>query len=182
MALTEVGAFILSRFQEVIKIYFDSGKLNKRITFISYLETKNEIGQLIQQPVPIKTVWAFLEPIRGHQQTEAQRLSNETTYKILTRYHKGINQEMLINYEGTHMTFIEMFQSFGFPVACVAALGVYIAKVQNESRADSKEREDKLFTQLGELSATNKMLLETNAVLARDINTKLDQIVANIKG
>ena len=80
------------------------------------------------------------------------------------------------------MTFIEMFQSFGFPVACVAALGVYIAKVQNESRADSKEREDKLFTQLGELSATNKMLLETNAVLAKDINTKLDQIVANIKG
>ena len=81
------------------KIHFDSGKLNKRITFISYSEAQNEIGQLIQQPVPIKTVWAFLEPIRGYQQTEAQRLSNETTYKILTRYHKGINQEMLIRYE-----------------------------------------------------------------------------------
>ena len=80
-------------------MYFKSGKLNKRITFITYSETQNEIGQLIQQPVPIKTVWAFLEPIRGHQQMEAQRLSNETTYKILTRYHKGITQEMLINYE-----------------------------------------------------------------------------------
>ena len=86
--------------EEVKTVHFDSGKLNKRITFISYLEIQNEIGQLIQQPVPIKTVWAFLEPIRGHQQTEAQRLSNETTYKILTRYHKGINQEMLISYEG----------------------------------------------------------------------------------
>ena len=83
-----------------MKVHFDSGKLNKRITFIAYLEATNKIGQLIQQPVPIKTVWAFLEPIRGYQQTEAQRLSNETTYKILTRYHKGINQEMLINYEG----------------------------------------------------------------------------------
>ena len=82
------------------KIHFDSGKLNKRITFISYSETANEIGQLIQQSMPIKKVWAFLEPIRGHQQTEVQRLSSETTYKILTRYHKGINQEMLINYEG----------------------------------------------------------------------------------
>ena len=100
MALTEVGAFILSQFQEVIKIYFDSGKLNKRIIFISYSEAQNQIGQLIQQPVPIKTVWAFLEPLRGHQQTEAQRLSNETTYKILIRYYKGINQEMLVNYEG----------------------------------------------------------------------------------
>jgi len=81
-------------------MYFDSGKLNKRIIFIFYSEIENEIGQLIQKPVPIKTVWAFLEPIRGYQQTEAQRLSSETTYKILTRYHKGINQEMLINYEG----------------------------------------------------------------------------------
>ena len=83
-----------------MKVHFGSGKLNKRITFISYLEIQNKIGQLIQQPIPIKTVWAFLEPIRGHQQTEAQRLSNETTYKILIRYYKGINQEMLINYEG----------------------------------------------------------------------------------
>jgi len=85
--------------KEYKQIHFDSGKLNKRITLISYSEIEKEIGQLIQKPVPIKTVWAFLEPIRGHQQTEAQRLSNETTYKILTRYHKGITQEMLINYE-----------------------------------------------------------------------------------
>ncbi|MDU7536717.1 MAG: hypothetical protein E7K67_06920 [Peptostreptococcaceae bacterium] len=53
--------------------------------------------------------------------------------------------------------------------------------MQAEQRADSKEREEKLLTQLGEMSATNKMLLETNAILARDINTKLDQIVQNIK-
>ena len=46
---------------------------------------------------------------------------------------------------------------------------------------EQKEREEKLLTQLGEMSATNKMLLETNAILARDINTKLDQIVQNIK-
>lgn len=81
-------------------IHFDSGKLNRRITLVTYSESENEIGQLIQQPVPIKAVWAFIEPLRGHQQTEAQRLSSETTYKILTRFHKGINQEMLINYEG----------------------------------------------------------------------------------
>ncbi len=80
------------------------------------------------------------------------------------------------------MSFLEILQDFGFPVACVVCLGFYVAKVQSETRADSKEREDRLLTQLGEMSATNKMLLETNAVLAKDINTKLDQIVANIKG
>lgn len=67
-------------------------------------------------------------------------------------------------------------------MACVVCLGFYIAKVQNESRMDSKEREERLLTQLGEMSATNKTLLETNAVLAKDINTKLDQIAANIRG
>ena len=80
------------------------------------------------------------------------------------------------------MTVIELLQDFGFPVACVVCLGFYVAKVKSETRADSKEREEKLLNQLGEMSATNKMLLETNAVLAKDINTKLDQIVANIKG
>ena len=69
-----------------------------RIIIISYSGIINEIRQIIQQPIPIKKVWAFLEPIRGYQQKEAQRLSNETTYKILTRYHKEITQESLINY------------------------------------------------------------------------------------
>ena len=80
------------------------------------------------------------------------------------------------------MSFIELLQSVGFPVACVAVLGYYVAKVQNENRQDTKEREERLLSHLEELSQTNKALLETNAVLAKDINTKLDQIVANIKG
>lgn len=78
------------------------------------------------------------------------------------------------------MTGIELIQQFGFPVACVICLGWYVAKVQNETRQDSKEREEKLLTQLGEMSATNKMLLETNAVLAKDINAKLDRLMDNM--
>ena len=79
------------------------------------------------------------------------------------------------------MNFIDLLQTFGFPVACVVVLGFYIAKVQNESRADSKEREEKLLLQLGEMSATNRTLLETNAVLAKEINAKLDRLVESIK-
>ena len=90
------------------------------------------------------------------------------------------------------MDYIEVLQSFGFPIACVVALGYYIARVQKENREDSekretayrqdtKEREERLLTQLGEMSATNRMLLETNAVLAKDINTKLDKIAESIR-
>lgn len=78
------------------------------------------------------------------------------------------------------MTAVELIQQFGFPVACVICLGFYVAKVQNETRQDSKEREEKLLTQLGEMSATNRTLLETNAVLAKDINTKLDRLMDNM--
>lgn len=78
------------------------------------------------------------------------------------------------------MSAIELIQQFGFPVACVICLGWYVAKVQAETRVDSKDREDKLLSQLGEMSATNKMLLETNAVLAKDINSKLDRLMVNM--
>lgn len=79
------------------------------------------------------------------------------------------------------MNYLELLQTVGFPIACVAVLGYYVAKVQNENRNDSKYREERLLGHLEELSRTNRALLETNAVLAKDINTKLDQIVANIK-
>ena len=75
------------------------------------------------------------------------------------------------------MNFIEVFQNFGFPVACVISLGLYIAKVQNESRADSKEREERLLGQLSEMSNTNKLLLETNTILAKDVEVKLDKVL-----
>ena len=91
------------------------------------------------------------------------------------------------------MNYIDILQGFGFPIACVIALGTYIAKVQKENREDNerrenlyrqdaKDREERLLTQLGEMSATNKMLLETNAVLAKDINSKLDKLIEDIKG
>lgn len=80
------------------------------------------------------------------------------------------------------MNFIELLPTVGFPIACVAVLGYYVSKVQNENRQDTKEREERLLGHLQELSQTNRTLLETNAVLVKDINTKLDQIVANIKG
>lgn len=43
---------------------------------------------------------------------------------------------------------------------------------------DSADREARLMEELGEVTATNRMLLETNMVLAREINAKLDQIIS----
>lgn len=72
----------------------------------------------------------------------------------------------------------ELLQSFGFPVACVICLGGYIARVQFEQRVDSKQREERLYASLEESSKTNKLLLETNAVIVKEIDKKLDMLVS----
>ncbi len=78
----------------------DIGRTNKRITFCRYEETENALSQIGQVLKEIKTVWASVEPTRGREYQEAQRIRPELTYKVTTRYHKGIMPDMLIKYKG----------------------------------------------------------------------------------
>ena len=79
-------------------MHFDSGKLNKRISFLTKGEIENEIGQTVHEEITFKTVWASVEPMRGYEQTVAERKSPETVYHITTRYHKDITSDMVILY------------------------------------------------------------------------------------
>ena len=54
--------------------------------------------QIEQVLIEVKTVWASVEPTRGREYQEAQRIRPELTYKITTRYHKGITPDMLIKF------------------------------------------------------------------------------------
>lgn len=64
----------------------DVGRLNKRITFLKYTETENELGSTIQELAPYKTVWASVEPVNGKEYYEAQVTRNELTWNIYIRY------------------------------------------------------------------------------------------------
>lgn len=77
----------------------DIGRTNKRITFCKYEEKENELLQTEQILTGIKTVWASVEPTRGREYQEAQRIRPELTYKITTRYHKGITPDMFIKFK-----------------------------------------------------------------------------------
>jgi len=79
----------------------DIGRTNKRITFCQYEEKENGLSQMEQVLTKIKTVWASVEPTRGREYQEAQRIRPELTYKITTRYHKGITPDMFIQW-GNH--------------------------------------------------------------------------------
>ena len=77
----------------------DIGRTNKRITFCKYAEEQNALLQTEQVLKPVKTVWASVEPTRGREYQEAQRVRPELTYKITTRYHKEITPDMLIKFK-----------------------------------------------------------------------------------
>lgn len=77
----------------------DIGRTNKRITFCRYTEKQNELLQTETALEEIKTVWASVEPTRGREYQEAQRIRPELTYKITTRYHKEVTPDMFIKFK-----------------------------------------------------------------------------------
>ena len=77
----------------------DIGRMNKRVTFLRHEERENGLLQMEQAIVPAFTDWAGVEPTRGREYQEAQRIRPELTYKVTTRYHKGIEPDMLIQYK-----------------------------------------------------------------------------------
>lgn len=79
------------------------GRLNKRITFCRYTESVNELKQTVQQLEPYKTVWASVEPLKGREYLEAQKVQPELTYRITTRYHRDIAPDMIIKYQGREL-------------------------------------------------------------------------------
>lgn len=86
----------------------DIGRTNKRITFCKYAEEQNELLQTEQVLKPVKTVWASVEPTRGREYQEAQRVRPELTYKITTRYHKEITPDMLIKFKDRYFQMVSI--------------------------------------------------------------------------
>lgn len=86
----------------------DIGRTNKRITFCRYEEKENALLQTEQTLTKVKTVWASVEPTRGREYQEAQRVRPELTYKITTRYHKGITPDMQIRFQNRYFDIISI--------------------------------------------------------------------------
>lgn len=76
----------------------DIGRTDKRITFCRYEDKENALMQTEKVLTEVKTVWASVEPTRGREYQEAQRIRPELTYKVTTRYHKGVTSEMFIKF------------------------------------------------------------------------------------
>lgn len=86
----------------------DIGRMNKRVTFCGRSEKKNALNQTEHVLEEIKTVWAGVEPTRGREYQEAQRIRPELTYKITTRYHTGITPDMLVKFQDRFFSIISI--------------------------------------------------------------------------
>lgn len=80
-------------------IDLDIGRTNKRITFCRYKEDFNDLHQLVQVIEKVRTVWASVEPKKGTDNTEADKVRSELTYVITTRYFKDVTQDMFIQFK-----------------------------------------------------------------------------------
>ena len=91
--------------------------------------------------------------------------------------------------------FLELIGTVGFPIACVIVLGIFVFKIYKDTQvnnkealaenketivkiqAESKAREEKLYSFLEDSTAVNAKFAE---IIAR-YETKLDEIKADVK-
>ena len=73
-----------------------------------YEEKENALSQTEQALAEVKTVWASVEPTRGREYQEAQRVRPELTYKVTTRYHKEVTPDMFIKFKGRYFNIVSI--------------------------------------------------------------------------
>ena len=76
------------------------GKLRYRISIIDYMESENDLGEIIKIPVIYKKLWAKVENKTGKEGKYINDKVNNIEYlRIKIRYYKDINTNMMIRFK-----------------------------------------------------------------------------------
>lgn len=62
------------------------GVKNRRITFEESVQRTDEVGDTVNEWVLYDSSWASIEPLRGEERYEAQRVQGSISHKIRVRY------------------------------------------------------------------------------------------------
>jgi SPP1 family predicted phage head-tail adaptor len=68
-----------------------AGRLRHRVQLQSYAETQDSFGYKAKTWSTFSTVWADIQPLRGAEGMEAQKLNSFQQYKITIRYDSAID-------------------------------------------------------------------------------------------
>lgn len=76
----------------------NAGTLDKRIKIMQFQDVETEYETTEQQLVERLSCWARIEPARGREYYEAQRIRTVNSYKITIRFRPNLNESMIIKY------------------------------------------------------------------------------------
>lgn len=62
------------------------GRKNRRVTFEEAVQATDSVGDTVSSWVPIATVWASLEPLRGEEAQQAQQAIATVTHRLRFRW------------------------------------------------------------------------------------------------
>ena len=78
-----------------------AGALDQRVVIERLVEGYDELGQPINDWLPIVTTWAEVSPLVGREYLAAAALVAEVTARIRMRYRPGITSQDRIIHDGT---------------------------------------------------------------------------------
>jgi len=74
------------------------GNLRHRITIQTLQPIKNNYGEVTNDWVDFKTVWANINPVSGREFFSAETVNSEMTHKVLIRFVKDIKPKMRVKF------------------------------------------------------------------------------------
>lgn len=66
-------------------------------------EEKNEVHETVQVPQLVEKIWCDVNPVRGKEYTEMDKLVPEMQHKVTTRYRPNINQAHILKWQGREL-------------------------------------------------------------------------------
>jgi SPP1 family predicted phage head-tail adaptor len=85
-------------------------RLNKRVTILRPpgRDDLDEYGQPLDDYVPVATVWAAIEPLRGREYFAVMSEHAEVTTRIRIRYREGIDRTMRVQYRDSEFEILHI--------------------------------------------------------------------------
>lgn len=78
----------------------NAGKLDRRITIQSLVETQDDFGQPVQTTVVLATVWANVAPLRGKEPFQGEQFNAQQVVVFTVRWRDDVDATMRIEHEG----------------------------------------------------------------------------------
>lgn len=75
------------------------GRLNKKANILRYIETEDELANIVSTLAVYKKVWAEIRPLRGSEQLEHYKTTSKLVYKITIR-NTDVTEKDVIEYQG----------------------------------------------------------------------------------